>query len=518
MSFSNLNILDCTLRDGGYYNNWRFDKNLINDYLKTISKITKYVEIGFRFYNFDKSLGDTAFSRPNFIKTLNIPKNLKIGVMINASELIFHGKKDIKKLIKKMFTNQDKKIDFIRIACHSFEVVKILPAIDILLKKFEVMVNIMQISEISETELRQVCKILSNKKIKSLYFADSLGSLTPKDISNKTKIINRYWTGNIGLHAHDNMKNALKNTLHASKNGYTWLDSTILGMGRGAGNTKTEELIKKFKIKEKKDLNNLIDKHFKPLKKKYKWGFNKYYNLAGNFKIHPTYIQTILTDSRYKKFDYYKIISNLKKINATRFNPNELMYSLFQKNISEKKKIVQYRSDLILKKAYLLGSNPLNFKNKAKIENKILSENCFVLALNTTKHINEKLIDYRVLCHPLRLVSEIENLKKINSKIILPSGILPKKLLKKLDQKKFFYHNLIIKPNKYSFKSDYCILPNAMSILFAIAIMVKLKFNEVELFGFDFKKNSKDNSLEMLNNIKNIQKINFKYSKEYNLT
>ena len=34
----NLTILDCTLRDGGYYNNWNFSKDFINDYLKTIYK------------------------------------------------------------------------------------------------------------------------------------------------------------------------------------------------------------------------------------------------------------------------------------------------------------------------------------------------------------------------------------------------------------------------------------------------------------------------------------------------
>ena len=47
----NINLLDCTLRDGGYYNNWKFNKNLINDYLKVISDYVDYVEIGFRFSN-----------------------------------------------------------------------------------------------------------------------------------------------------------------------------------------------------------------------------------------------------------------------------------------------------------------------------------------------------------------------------------------------------------------------------------------------------------------------------------
>ena len=65
----NINLLDCTLRDGGYYNNWKFNKkkkNLINDYLKVISDYVDYVEIGFRFFDKDSSLGETAYTKSSF--------------------------------------------------------------------------------------------------------------------------------------------------------------------------------------------------------------------------------------------------------------------------------------------------------------------------------------------------------------------------------------------------------------------------------------------------------------------
>ena len=50
-----------------------------------------------------------------------------------------------------------------------------------------------------------------------------------------------------GLHAHDNCNRALKNSIQAMKFGATWMNSTILGMGRGAGNTKTEDIIRNTK-------------------------------------------------------------------------------------------------------------------------------------------------------------------------------------------------------------------------------------------------------------------------------
>ena len=48
-----MKILDCTLRDGGYYNNWEFNRELINEYLKVMNNLEiDFVEIGFRFFDY----------------------------------------------------------------------------------------------------------------------------------------------------------------------------------------------------------------------------------------------------------------------------------------------------------------------------------------------------------------------------------------------------------------------------------------------------------------------------------
>ena len=69
--------------------------------------------------------------------------------------------------------------------------------------------------------------------------------------------------------------------------------------------------------------------YFKELKKVYKWGSNKYYALAAKNKIHPTYIQKILSDDRYKKIEYLQIINQLKKIDTRKYNPYKLINSSF---------------------------------------------------------------------------------------------------------------------------------------------------------------------------------------------
>ena len=145
---NNINHLDCTLRDGGYHNNWKFNNHLIGAYLKCMSKIeVKYVELGFRFLNKDKLRGETAFTSENFLKTLKIPQSLKIGVMINAGDFL-KGNLNLVRTCQKIFPNLKKsKISFVRLACHIQEVYKIIPIIKWLKNQnVTVFINIMQIS------------------------------------------------------------------------------------------------------------------------------------------------------------------------------------------------------------------------------------------------------------------------------------------------------------------------------------------------------------------------------------
>ena len=185
--------------------------------------------------------------------------------------------------------------------------------------------------------------MLAAKKIKELnvnvlYFADSLGSLTPVKIKKKIIFtIQKRWKGAIGIHTHDNIGKALDNSLTALKNGVTWIDTTVLGMGRGPGNTKTElailelnKLRKEYNHKNIK-LLNLIDKWFMPLKIKYNWGSNTFYYLAGMKSIHPTYIQEMIGDPTFSNKKILENLDFLEKNGGTSFdksliNKEQLFY------------------------------------------------------------------------------------------------------------------------------------------------------------------------------------------------
>ena len=121
-----LNILDCTLRDGGYYNNWQFNLKDANKYLKQIySSGIDVVEIGFYFFEKDKNYGNFAFVDKKILKKIIKSKNTQLSVMINGSDFL-KIKGNYISTLNKVF--KKKRLDFsiIRIAAHYREVFKLI--------------------------------------------------------------------------------------------------------------------------------------------------------------------------------------------------------------------------------------------------------------------------------------------------------------------------------------------------------------------------------------------------------
>ena len=84
----NLVHIDCTLRDGGYYNNWDFSEDLINQYLKVMKFLNiDFCELGYRFSKNNGFKGSCAFTSEDFLKSLDIPNGLNIAIMIDGKEL-----------------------------------------------------------------------------------------------------------------------------------------------------------------------------------------------------------------------------------------------------------------------------------------------------------------------------------------------------------------------------------------------------------------------------------------------
>lgn len=501
------NFLDCTLRDGGYYNQWHFDKNFTQRYLKIIEKIGfKNVEIGFRFFEAVRTKGLNAFCDPNFLKSLKVSENINLGIMFNASDLIKHKNK-LDYFYKPLNT---KKIKFVRIACHLDEVKHVGFFIEYLKKKkIKTMINLMQISEIKKNKIKNTVNHINRIKPDVLYLADSLGSMNKKNIVILYRDFKKYWKGPMGIHAHDNLNNALQNSLALKKDGIEWIDSTITGMGRGPGNTKSEDIVKSFKKNFEysyfDNFKNYIDNFFVPLKKKYKWGTNTYYRTAAKFKIHPSYVQLLLNDKRFKEYDKNFLLNNLKNKESSKFELNKIFLAI---NKNRKKFKDNFKVSKKIEKILIIGSSIRSNKLK-KIENYIKKRNLYTIALNNTKHLKNHYINLRVICYPLRVIGELKNIKK-GTKYVLPYSFVPNQIRKKIPKNVYNLNLKIGKKNNFLKKANICELEVPLAIGYALFIANKMNVRHLFFYGFDNiignEKIKMDETLQMLFDFKKYNK------------
>ena len=150
--------IDCTLRDGGYYNSWNFEDKTVKKYIECMSNLNiDYVEFGFRFLKDSQNLGPFASTTEKIISKYKIPKKIKLAVMINIGEFSFEK---LKFDLDKLFTIRKKsKVSLVRIAIHKNEIELAIQAAKILKKKgYLTAINLMQISEGRLLSLKQPLK------------------------------------------------------------------------------------------------------------------------------------------------------------------------------------------------------------------------------------------------------------------------------------------------------------------------------------------------------------------------
>lgn len=235
-----LTLLDCTL----YYNNWDFDAELVRDYLLAMQALdVDYVELGFRSLDRRGFRGAYAYTSDSFLRTLDIPEGLRVAVMVNASELLRHAEGWQAAAALLFVPVEQSPVALLRLACHVHEFAEALPICDWLKGLgYNVGINLMQVADRQPQEIEVLARQASGYGLDVLYFADSMGSLSPAQTSEVIAALRRGWQGEMGIHTHDNCSMALANTQQAIADGVLWLDSTVTGMGRGPGNVRTEYL------------------------------------------------------------------------------------------------------------------------------------------------------------------------------------------------------------------------------------------------------------------------------------
>ena len=491
ISSNQFTLLDCTLRDGGYYNSWDFPVDVIKAYLGAMNAAqVDVVELGFRFLRNEGFKGGCAFTTDEYLNGLCIPSGLKVAVMVNGGDLCTEigciG------ILERLFTKPaiDSSVNMVRFACHFHEFSKVLPAAAWLKERgYKVGFNLMQIADCSLIQIKEITSMASDWPLDVLYFADSMGSMIPDEISRVVSWLREGWQGELGIHTHDNMGLALANTMRAQAEGVTWLDATVTGMGRGPGNARTEELVIETELMRHRTANlvplmNLIVDIFGPMKAKYGWGTNPFYYLAGKHGIHPTYIQEMISDTRYDVEDIMAVNDYLadqggKKYSVDSLNGARQFYCGKPRGTWRPSEMMAKRDVLIL------GTGPGVEAHRSALEAYVRKAKPIVLALNTQSAIDSTLINLRIACHPVRLLADAEAYSDLHQPLITPVSMLQKQLLTELEGNDLLDFGLGIETGKFQFHDTYCITPTSLVLAYALAVVTSGKAANILMAGFD---------------------------------
>ncbi len=329
-----IDIVDCTLRDGGYYTDWDFDNDLVVSYFAALKESTiGTIELGYRspkkvpyhgkyFYLSRETL---AYAKKN------IRADQKIAIMLNAKDCTV-----------------DNITDLILPVCEEIDVVRFAVSPDMLLNCIECAKNISGLGVEIAFNIMYLHKyifnfdkigFLADVKIDLSYisFVDSYGSVLPADVATLFKKAKSRLPQKLGFHGHANIGLAFANSLAAIENGCSGIDSTFLGMGRGAGNLQTELLLAYIAKNEKQEIKNFALSHFieklNIVKKKYEWGTSLPYMVSGLNSLPQGEVMDLLSKNRYSLSTCLKLIqnktfkqnSNLNNISSLDFRKNEMI-------------------------------------------------------------------------------------------------------------------------------------------------------------------------------------------------
>lgn len=308
-------ILDCTLRDGGYYNNWDFDDDLADVYLDAVSRLpVTAVEIGYCNHPKSGYFGKYFFLTKASLAPIKarLRPDQALGVMLNAKDVAVES---VDGLVGHLVGT----VDLVRMAVapkdleHGAALARRLNQLG-----FRVGFNIMYLSDYWNDVERVLAPLHSAQDaIESFALVDSYGSCAPDQVHAGIKAAAALFDGPVaGFHGHDNLGLAFANTLSAVAAGAGIVDGTFVGMGRGAGNLRTELML----VREASQQGTALDYDalsdvvgaFERLRDIYGWGTNLAYMISGAAGLPQRDVMDWLGKNRYSTVAILRALQQAK--------------------------------------------------------------------------------------------------------------------------------------------------------------------------------------------------------------
>lgn len=284
-------ILDCTLRDGGYVNNWEFDTCTARKIMDSLySSGIRCMETGIMGKGAQPGKS-TKFASFDEIKPLlqNRKPDCRYAVMLTQT-----GADQFEIPVRSMDTP-----DIIRVAFFKKEWKDALhDARKLMEKGYEVFLQPMATFMYTEKELAELLRQVNLQKPKAVYMVDSFSNLYPKEIRKMADFMSGCLDETIafGFHAHNNMQMAYANViefLETDTKRNLYIDGSICGMGRGAGNVPVELVMeylnKSGSVYDIRPVLQAYQQYLQPVFQKYYWGYDHSYFLTACKQMNSVY-------------------------------------------------------------------------------------------------------------------------------------------------------------------------------------------------------------------------------------
>lgn len=477
-------MLDCTLRDGGYLNDWNFGhNNLVSVSERLVSAGVDFIELGFidnrREFDINRSIAPDTESFNKIFYGLNKKKSELIGMIDYGTcgidyiqpcgETIFDG---IRVIFKKHVRKQA--IDF----CGQLKGLG-----------YKVFVQLVSITSYNDEELLDLIKLANELRPYAVSMVDTYGLLQQDNLMHYFAELDSQLDSciSLGYHSHNNFQRAFANCteiLSQRTNRNLIVDATIYGMGKNAGNCPIELLAmylnghfeKKYdiaQILEALDANIMGFYNAKP------WGYNMFFYVSALNNCHPEYVFYLVGKRKLSVKQINEILGQLKNFGDKQllFDKEliEKLYLEYQKQIGiDDKTDVQRLSKIFAgRKLLLLGPGKSIISERDKIQEYIKKENPLIISVN---YIPEDLpIQYIFLSNAKRYVQIASSLlrKKSAVKVIATSNVTA------MNDEKFDYF-LDISP---LLDEGAEVIDNSFVML--LKAMVNIGAKSVALGGFD---------------------------------
>lgn len=330
---NNIKILDCTLRDGGYINNWKFGHSNIRGIIDNLASANiDIVETGFiRNVKYDDN--SSVFTSVEDIKQYLSPKK---GDVLYSAMIEYHNHVE-----NQIIPYDGTSVDVIRITFRKKEWEGTKKVVEELMKKgYKVCVQPVGTATYDDQSLLNLLRDVNEIKPYAFYLVDTLGMMYRHDMRKFFYLIDNNLSQDIclGFHSHNNLQMSFANAQEMVRLNHQRtiiVDSSCYGMGRGVGNLTTELFADYINnnVEQKYSLIpllNIVDKYLMPIYAEQRWGYDLPYFLSATAKCHPNYAAHLMKKETLSIEKIEKLLSLIPSEARSEYN-SELIESLYLK-------------------------------------------------------------------------------------------------------------------------------------------------------------------------------------------